>query len=431
MSTKPLTQSGRPEVLAFLAAIKDRPEEDVSRLVLADWLEDHREADRAAYIRLQCELARLNPDSPEGKVRRRQCRDLEARHRDEWLGPLKGRVYKGARFDRGLLQATVNAKTFFSPRGGTGAALVGTEAWAWVDDLTVFELTAERSARMASLPLLASLNRLRLQHGQMGPEGAKSLAGSSHLGNLVHLDLSHNRIGPTGVTALLQGAAPLDRLETLELDSNGIGTPGAGEVLASSRLRKLHTLRLSGNQIVGSELQALSGVRPPPLLRSVSLGYNPIGPEGARHIATLPAFSGLEALDLDWPFARIGDEGARALAGSDGLTALTHLRLEGNDITGAGAEALTTAHYFRNLKTLSLTANHIGDDGARVLARCPAVASLRNLWLGNCAIGSAGAEELATSPYLANLGDLYILLNPLLGPEGIDQLRRRFGDRLR
>jgi uncharacterized protein (TIGR02996 family) len=43
----------------LLAAICERPEDDGPRLVYADWLDEHGEGDRASFIRVQCELARL------------------------------------------------------------------------------------------------------------------------------------------------------------------------------------------------------------------------------------------------------------------------------------------------------------------------------------------------------------------------------------
>jgi uncharacterized protein (TIGR02996 family) len=41
----------------FLRAIIDRPDDDLPRLVYADWLDEHGEPERAEYIRVQCELA--------------------------------------------------------------------------------------------------------------------------------------------------------------------------------------------------------------------------------------------------------------------------------------------------------------------------------------------------------------------------------------
>ncbi len=44
---------------AFMAAILAAPDDDLPRLVFADWLDEHGEPERAEFIRVQCELARL------------------------------------------------------------------------------------------------------------------------------------------------------------------------------------------------------------------------------------------------------------------------------------------------------------------------------------------------------------------------------------
>lgn len=44
---------------AFLRAIVARPDDDIPRLIFADWLDDHGEAERAEFIRVQCALAKL------------------------------------------------------------------------------------------------------------------------------------------------------------------------------------------------------------------------------------------------------------------------------------------------------------------------------------------------------------------------------------
>lgn len=48
-----------PEYAALLRAIGAAPDDDTPRLVAADWLDEHGDADRAAFIRAQVELARL------------------------------------------------------------------------------------------------------------------------------------------------------------------------------------------------------------------------------------------------------------------------------------------------------------------------------------------------------------------------------------
>jgi uncharacterized protein (TIGR02996 family) len=73
-----------PDWPAFLAAIVADPDDDTARLVAADFLEENGDADRAAFIRIQVELARLEAT--------RQGKSLEADHlrakERAFLGPL-------------------------------------------------------------------------------------------------------------------------------------------------------------------------------------------------------------------------------------------------------------------------------------------------------------------------------------------------------
>ncbi|MFO0821838.1 MAG: TIGR02996 domain-containing protein [Gemmataceae bacterium] len=48
-----------PDWAAFVEAIVANPGDDTARLVAADFLEEHGDADRAAFIRVQVQLARL------------------------------------------------------------------------------------------------------------------------------------------------------------------------------------------------------------------------------------------------------------------------------------------------------------------------------------------------------------------------------------
>src|SRR5262245_20242806 len=59
----------------LLRAVLDEPAEDAPRLVYADWLSDHEEEERAAFIRAQIEVTRLDegdPRYPEALARSRR-----------------------------------------------------------------------------------------------------------------------------------------------------------------------------------------------------------------------------------------------------------------------------------------------------------------------------------------------------------------------
>jgi uncharacterized protein (TIGR02996 family) len=56
----------------FVHAILDNPDDDTTRLVFADWLEEHGRASHAELIRTQCELARLPKRSRQAEVTARR-----------------------------------------------------------------------------------------------------------------------------------------------------------------------------------------------------------------------------------------------------------------------------------------------------------------------------------------------------------------------
>src|SRR4051812_34434440 len=68
----------------FVQAVCEAPDDDASRLVFADWLEDNGQAERAEFIRSQCRRAALDPhdDGYEDLLAREQ--QLLAQHARKW-----------------------------------------------------------------------------------------------------------------------------------------------------------------------------------------------------------------------------------------------------------------------------------------------------------------------------------------------------------
>jgi len=120
-----------PDWPAFIAAIVANPDDDTARLVAADFLEENGDADRAAFIRIQIALARLEAD---GLGKSLDADELRAKERAflsplavEWMfwaanecpelvslpprgggrGPLEGTRFEGAEsvaFRRGFIE---------------------------------------------------------------------------------------------------------------------------------------------------------------------------------------------------------------------------------------------------------------------------------------------------------------------------------------
>jgi uncharacterized protein (TIGR02996 family) len=64
------------EMIPFLRTIAANPDDDTPRLVFADWLDEHKHHERAEFIRLQIELARMDTSDasyPEKTARMRRC----------------------------------------------------------------------------------------------------------------------------------------------------------------------------------------------------------------------------------------------------------------------------------------------------------------------------------------------------------------------
>jgi uncharacterized protein (TIGR02996 family) len=232
---------------AFIAAIIAAPDDDLPRLVFADWLDEHGDSARAEFIRLQC--AGLVDDT-------RIC-ELETMHRTEWLGPLARIVYR-AEFRRGFVEHATLPAVVFLAQGSTlrrqtplrGVTLLG---------------AGRVLTPLMDVPHLRGLAALHLTGARLGDDGVRLLASSPALAGFSTLRLGDNVIGDGGVTALAR-SQHLTALTKLVLRDNAIGDGGAWELAHSPYLSRLTTLDLAGNEIGSSGIEALrSGKRLPSL----------------------------------------------------------------------------------------------------------------------------------------------------------------------
>src|SRR5436305_9462466 len=94
-----------PADAAFLRAIRERPDDDLPRLIYADYL-DERGDPRGEFIRIQIE----RPTLPFHTARRYELlareRELLRRHEDEWLGPLAA-IVSSHEFRRGFIDGVL------------------------------------------------------------------------------------------------------------------------------------------------------------------------------------------------------------------------------------------------------------------------------------------------------------------------------------
>jgi uncharacterized protein (TIGR02996 family) len=424
------------EEQALLAAIRDRPDDDALRLVYADWLEEHCDADRAELVRVQVELARLPwvdeeyfVDERRERLRRRE-RALLERHQERWLAGLPRCWGVKWQFHRGLPGSVVfDSATGFRDH----AAKVFTAAP--VHRLEVKRLLGVIGRRpllvdhLVNSELLARLTELNLGGLGIGDAGVVALARSPHTTNLTVLELGGNGMTGVGLRELTRSPI-LAKLRFLDLGVRGVSTrlddDAVEEFCNAGQIGNLKVLLLKG--AVGARgVLALAGAPALAGLEALELDHCPVGEQGAAALARSRHLTSLGGLYL-WGTG-IGDAGLGALAGSRGLAGLESLRLWGNDITDAGVRKLTRSRAIGRLVNLDLCGNEIADAGAKALAGWPGAAGLRVISLATNHVGDAGALALADSPYLGELRRMNLYNNPI-SETARAALKPRFGDRV-
>jgi len=356
------------EDAALWRAVVADPHDDAPRLILADWLEERTQPERAEFIRVQCRLATLDEDVPERSVLERRERQLWLKHRSAWRSRLPRRL-RDFPFRRGFVHPqNFSGKQFF---GLCDEALAHAPLW----DV-----------------------RLTLR----GPGAFEGLAGTDRL----------------------------RRLAGLEIDGSGLGSGDLGEVLSGPGLVNVRGLGLRGGPYTPEHLRAVTDSPLAARLTRLTIFSAPnLGREGAKVLAMSEAARNLEVLTLT--NCGLGDAGLRTLLASPHLRGLRELRVPSNGLTAAAVRALTDCRHLRRLRVLDLYNNQLDDDGARVLALCPHVDRLTQLDLGLNRIHRSGAESLARSPFLVGVRQLSLLGNPCAyDPATAIGLRLHFSDRV-
>jgi uncharacterized protein (TIGR02996 family) len=465
ISERTMSNPADRELRAFLTAIIENPDDDVPRLVCADWLAEHGDPHRGELIRVQVELARLEEHDPrppgiDGSARARQVElarpdqpdprltELLARERELLNGnrswakddslrfaawdaerlPSWADQYRAPRdgYRRGFV-AEVSATTaaFLKSPGalwraapierlrlenarGRLAALAYVRQLRYLRALVLDHVIGPNEARrLASSPYLEHLTSLNLAGGNIRDEGAVPLLTASSLGRLIHLDLMANELTAATVRAL--AADPrFDDLVHLDLCNNRIGPEGAA-ALAEKPWGRLRTLNVAVNQLTVEGIRVLVEVAWLDHLRELDLRSNDIGDEGAGLLADCPRLANLALLDLQ--DNQLDTPAVEALAACRHLSRLRILNLKNNPISDAGARTLANARHLPCLTWLDLERTSLGPDAGRFLAEAPFLAGLTRLELTYNSLLDEGTAALAASPSLARLTHLNLYGN--------------------
>jgi uncharacterized protein (TIGR02996 family) len=179
---------------AFLNAIIENPDDDGPRLVYADWLDEQGDHARAEFIRIQCEMAKFEPESVRWYELSLRSQRLLQRHQPAWLRDIQKYV-RASTFRRGFVESVSMTARRFLKHGD----FVFTHAP--IRELVLSESRDLLSQVLAS-PHLGRLHTLDLSFNRIDDSGALLLTTAPNLSGLTNLDLWYNEFGARGWRAL-------------------------------------------------------------------------------------------------------------------------------------------------------------------------------------------------------------------------------------
>ena len=410
---------------ALTRAVAADPDDDLPRLVFADWLDEHGEADFAAFVRAQVELA----NTPAWEPFAVRCRHFQA---EEWVRgtPFRHHLpdlprglewHPEAAFRRGFAWALVvrDLEDFFA----AAPRLFDTSP---LGRLHLPNGTLDDWRRLARQPWLPGVKAVHFYAMSPPTEAVRELCDSALATGIeeVVFEASSNsamlfvverlmrsplgrrlrrlelRVGPDileDADELYRAVASAEavRLESFALVTSSRGDQGLQDLYAAPVLEQLTQLELVN--VRGVWLPSYGGWLPRlSRIRAAACGISSRNVETFLGTGKTGSSRDLRALDLSdnpieyWPFG-----GLIPHVALDDLSRLRSLNLRR---TALGDDSvrhwLTRAPFWPNLVELDLRNNPVTDDGARALLDAPVPAELTALRLGGTRIGDSMCDRL-------------------------------------
>lgn len=417
---------------ALLAAIVADPADDTLRLVYADCLDEHGNAARAEFIRVQVEAERHHPDSnTRGALEDRAGVLFEQNWREWWCEVCEAVGLPMSEFERygateqcgvaradGLLMdwVPVAFRRGFPESVALPALLSDTlgdvlARWAAVSPLTELVAVSAFDEQLFVWPGGPHLRTVRqLSLSDYDPRALSAALGSPHLGAVDHLTFD----------------PPIGVVSDADLLSDDVAA-----LLASPLARRLKHLRLT----VGTDrvVELLIGTESLARLESLRLPVhwprqypNPLPPVATFDaLPRAPHFGALRKLVLT--NADLNE--AMAVLQSPAWSRLTHLELD----FGRGQDQLRVFRErdeLTNLEELRVSRTVLTAEAVRDLARSPLLKRLKHFSLGGIYNDGRALLPLVDAVDPKRI-ETFALAVPHFPRRAADALRAKFGDRVR
>jgi uncharacterized protein (TIGR02996 family) len=475
--------ANNPEYDALYAAVCAAPDDDTPRLVLADWLDEHDDPHRAAYMRTEVQLHRLGENDPHAsacfgaffamgeydwpsyhdpaavspavariselhKESRKHAKKAEARWKAVLGKRAAGRVIS---YQRGFPYciAISNARQYaqavakLPPENLPGYNLFLHDAsrpgfddllacknFAGATGFTVFGVCSGDPVRkLGAQPAVRNFRRLSINFAESDPDILTAIATQPNWCALESLSVSEALSGRSARLDVPEEFATATHLRTLthlNLSINGLTDGGLGH-LTKLRLPRLRSLDVGSNRLGAGAVGLVSGTFPE--LRHLDASSNAIGNGGTAPLvdyhAKLPLLASLN-------LARNGITDPKLLAAllaGPCFPALVGLSLRENTIADLDAKTLAAPGRGPTLRFLVLRHCGMPAKAARALTTAPALANLLCIDLAGCALGDEGTAAIAGSKWeklscldLAHNGITGVGVKALVAWEGVARL---------
>jgi uncharacterized protein (TIGR02996 family) len=417
---------------ALLAAICEHPDEEVPRLVYADWLDENGGSKRAAFIRARVEHRRLTGTDTEAAAMYRYLGGESSGWHDRlgWARVDDGlralnEALKAARRTRVKLTARgegvprVPGVSFSGDDGGFFSQLQVTDVDAFlrsagalfraapITRVAVEGLTAEAARELVAAGHLKRIRELELDD-DVDSEAVRVLGGHRDVAGVRVLALWGCDDAADLMAALAAGKhwTGLEELELLDIDGE---SGAAAELLQRRQFRGLRRLEAWGNDW-GNDVARAAATNLPEL-RYLDLAINSITGPGAAALAESRTLTHLRTLDLSSCDIASGE--GTALITTPNLPSLTVLRLDSNSGQTLSKKALGGSGRGPGLRALQLDRVESSGAALEALSKCSAIRGLWDLSLSNCGLTDESLEALVRHAGCDHLTQLDLSHNKL------------------
>jgi uncharacterized protein (TIGR02996 family) len=276
----------------LIRACKAEPDDDAPRLILADWLEEHGDADRAAFLRLQVQTPDITED--DRPPVRRWAEPWERLGEEIRATPCNGAGLYHVQFRRGFLRVRDAYQELYDR---LDRILNPPFDWTWVEEIKFGSWHDGDWTPLFQSPRLLELNRLEFSDDDYRSNLCAALLASPYLATLRHLKMLMAGLDDDGAERLSQ-CNGLSGIRSLHLAEMPVGQSGARAMARSELWDGLRTWRVRGARFGDTGLADFAVGRRRPLLESLDLSCGEYSDDGLTELARSDRFPRLRELGI-------------------------------------------------------------------------------------------------------------------------------------